>query len=115
MIGRVLTRLMSNKDVREVISAVRRKHAYIVTEYYIYNISDISTVGSLYYRLELTDKIPLDIRVDPRIYERDYIPETNMYIKRPDFIRLVTYHAEWNRYDRKVILYYDKFVKSYKK
>lgn len=109
MVERLLTWIMSNNDVREVIRAVRQKHAFIVTEYYMYKISNIRIVGSLYYCLELMDKVPLqDVGIDLKVYEQDHRPETNMYIKKDDFVRLVKRHAEWNRLDWKVALYYDR-------
>lgn len=107
MIDRVLTWVMSNRDVRKVIREVRQKHVYIVTKYYVYTVSSIKTVGSLHYCIELIDKVPLRI-IDPKLYEKNHRPETNMYIKRDDFIRLVTNHAEWNEKDKKVILYYNE-------
>lgn len=108
MIGTVLTWLMSNSDVRKIIRAVRKTRVYITTKYYMYTVFDIKIVGSLYYRIELIDRIPLrTIGIDLKVYEKDHRPETNMYIKRDDFIKLVTDHAEWNDVNGRALLRYD--------
>lgn len=119
MINEILTWLKSNKVQREVISSVKNGGAYIVTEYYMYNISRISLKGDCYV-FELSNKLSLGYtseRFGPteEDYEKSYRPETNMYFSSDDFTTLTEDFSEWNRIDNRVALYYDKFVKSYKK
>lgn len=104
----LMTWLTSDDGVREVMRVARKKHAFIVTKHYLYTISNIRAVGSLYYCLEFTDRVRLNVKIDPKTYEELYRPKANMYIKREDFTNLIVFHAKWNRVDQRVILYYDE-------
>lgn len=119
MVNEIITWFLSNRQQREVIKAAKNSKAFITTEFYMYDVSKISTVGT-YYILELTNKIPLGFTSEihhPTVaeYIKDNRPETSFTLSSDAFNILVKDFSEWNYIDKRVMLYYDKFVKSYKK